>query len=184
MPVTGFKIVHVSHDRLPISTTEMDLLTVHIWKKSACFNSLVTGLTSYMSTQTIPDLFSVVSNELPIDITTAFVEVSDIKHKVGSYIMDISNLVGTAFSTSTGGIAKISMSMYNDDRTVDIMYVHMSYDLDAFLFNSRVSREPCYIQFCLKLPQSVHHRFNKTTTVIDTLSKLFLSPPVGSSPYR
>ena len=158
---------------MPVSITDMNLLTGHIWKKSVCFDSLSIGLTSYMSTQTIPDLFSVVSNALPIDITTAFVEVSDIKHKVRSYIIDISNLVGTAFSTSTGGIAKILMSMYNDDKTVDIMYVRMSYDLDASLFDSRVSQEPCYVQFCLKLPQSVHHSSSKTTTVIGTLSKYF-----------
>ena len=56
-----------------------------------------------MSTQTISDLVSVVVNDLPIGITTAFVEASDTRLKIMSSIMNIENLAGTAFQTLLAG---------------------------------------------------------------------------------
>ena len=101
----------------------MTPLNGRIWKKSACFDSLSTGITNHMSTQTIPDLVSVVANELYIDISTAFVEVLDAHLKIMNCIMNISNLAGTAFINSTGGISKIPKSMDNDDRMAGIIYI-------------------------------------------------------------
>ena len=82
-------------------------------EKSACFNSLATGLGNHISTQTIPNLISVIVNELPIGIINAFVESSDTKLKIMSSIMNIGNLAGTAFLNSTGRIAKIPTSLDN-----------------------------------------------------------------------
>ena len=65
-------------------------------EKNACFDSLATGLGDHISTQIIPNIVSVVVNELPIDITTTLVEASNTKLKIMSNIINIGNLADTA----------------------------------------------------------------------------------------
>ena len=59
-----------------------------------------------MSVQSIPDLICIVSTELPVDTTTEFVEAMDIKKKITSSVLEIANLVGTAFIYTNGNIYK------------------------------------------------------------------------------
>ena len=55
-----------------------------------------------MNTQSISDLVTVVSAEVPLDTTTVYVEATKLKKSIISSVYDVSNLVGISFLTSNG----------------------------------------------------------------------------------
>jgi len=97
------KIIYVGPDKLPLSVLEMASLTSPVWKKSASFDR--PSIRNQMTTQSIPELVSVVNNEIQIDTTTAYVEATEVKDLIVSSILDLENLVGNAFLQSNGSVA-------------------------------------------------------------------------------
>jgi len=81
----------------------MASLTSPVWKKSASFDR--PSIRNQMTTQSIPELVSVVNNEIQIDTTTAYVEATEVKDLIVSSILDLENLVGNAFLQSNGSVA-------------------------------------------------------------------------------
>ena len=102
---------------------------------------------SQMCTQSIPELVSVVANEMPIDTTTAYVEATETKKLIVSAVLKIENLVGNAFLLSNGCTAKSPSSLALDDRTEDITYVKFVCYLDAGKLDERVSQNPGAFHF-------------------------------------
>ena len=74
---TGFKIVHVGVDRLPISILNIVFLSSKFWQKITCFDSLAKAMRGHMDSLSILDLVTAFSSDLPVDSTTAYVEASD-----------------------------------------------------------------------------------------------------------
>ena len=71
-------------------------------EKSASFESLSSTVRGQVEIQNTADLISVISQEIPIDVTTAFMESTLVKKKIMSSMTDISNLTGLAFLHSDG----------------------------------------------------------------------------------
>ena len=65
--------------------------------KSASFETLSSTIRGQIEIQNTADLISVVSQEIPIDVTAAFMESTRVKEKSMSSITDIGNLTGLAF---------------------------------------------------------------------------------------
>ena len=103
LSVAGFKTVHAVPDRIPVCILEMTPLIIHIWKKSASFDSLANVMSIHMATHTVPELVSLVANELTIGVISAFVEAIEVRDKVIQNALDISNLVEKSFVNSTDG---------------------------------------------------------------------------------
>ena len=77
------------------------------WKKSASFESLSSTIRGQLDVQNTADLISVISQEIPINVTTAFVESTRVKEKIVGSMTDSSNLTGLAFLYSDGKNRKI-----------------------------------------------------------------------------
>lgn len=116
-----------------------------------------------MCAQSIPELIFVVANETTIDITTAYVEVTETREITISTVLKIENLVGNTFLLRNVHTAKSLYSLALDDRTKDIAYVKIVYYLDAEMLDKRISQNLEDFHFFLKLPQS---SYNPTTKVV------------------
>ena len=167
----GFKIVYIGKDKYPMSILEMAPVTEDGWKKSASFESLSSTVRGQIEIQNTADLISVISQEIPIDVTTAFMESTLVKEKIMSSMTDIGNLAGLAFLHSDGKKAKNLASCDLKDRISDLNYIKLGCSLDGSAVDTRVCQSPIDFQFCLKLPQSLYN--TGTGTVVP-----------GSSPKR
>ena len=58
---------------------EISPINMKSWKKKPYFDSLATTMKSHMDNLSIPELVTVVSTNLPLDNTTAFIEVDVVK---------------------------------------------------------------------------------------------------------
>ena len=103
----GFKIVYVGKDKYPMSILEMAPVDDDGWKKSASFESLSSTIRGQIDVQNTADLISVISQEIPIDVTTAFTESTRVKEKIFGSMTDINNLTGLACLHSDGKKWKI-----------------------------------------------------------------------------
>ena len=97
---------------------------------------------SKICTQSIPELVSVVVNKIPIDTTTAYVEATETMELIVSAVLNIENLVGSAFLMSNGSTAESPSSLVLVDRTKDIAYIKFVCHLDAGKLDKRVSHHP------------------------------------------
>ena len=96
----------------------------------------------HMEDISISDLTSVVANELPIDITNAFVEATAIKDTIMSQGFNVSNLSGVSFLKSNGNLVKLPTSLDIADRTEDLSFVRVGCTLDGTSIDSRVKQPP------------------------------------------
>ena len=134
----GFKIVHIGLDRLPFSILDMASLFSKSWQKSTCFDSLAKAMRVHMDTLSIPDLVTVVSTEIPIDSTIAYVEASDINKLVTSSVSCVSNLTGIVLLNSTGGATKAPALIQNKDRPKDLAFIRLSCTINASTMDNRI----------------------------------------------
>ena len=79
-------------------------------------------------------------------------EANLIKDSIVVQILDVSNLVGTAFLNSNGNITKAPVSSPLKDRTEDLSFVRVSCIVDKSVVDSRIVQCPFRTHFCLKLP--------------------------------
>ena len=135
-----------------------------------------------MCTQSIPELVSVVANEMPIDTTTAYVEATETMDLIVSSVLKIENLVGNAFLMSEGRMAKSLSSLVLADRIKDIAYVRFVCHLDTEQLDGKVSQSPGSFHFCLKLPQSYYDPGTKLITDIFSPTNSLKNGPTNSSP--
>ena len=100
-------------------------------EKSVFFESLSSTIRGQIDIQNTADLISVVSQEIPINVTTAFMELIRVKEKIMASTTDISNLTGLAFLYSDGKKAKNLSSCDLKDRASDLAYIRLSCTLDG-----------------------------------------------------
>ena len=150
----GFKAVHIGSNMLPVSILEMTPLNGKTWQKTSSFDSLATTLRSHIDNLSIPDLPNVVSTEVPLDTTTSYVAAEVVKKQILASFLDVFNLTGVSFLNGTGGLAKTLATTANTDRIKDILYIRLSYSIDAKHVDKKIEQEPLYVSFCLNLPQS------------------------------
>jgi len=77
------------------------------------------------------DLISIISQEISIDVTTAFMESTKIKEMVMPRISDIDTISGLAFLNSSGHIAESLASCNAKDRIEDLAFIKLSCCLDV-----------------------------------------------------
>ena len=149
--VAGIKVIHIGPDKLPTSIFDTTPLTGHVWEKSASFDSLVNAMSSQRLSHTIPNLIIIVSNDLPIDTTTLFMEASKVKKNIIRNVLNIHNLIGTSFLQSNGNTAKVPQSLDLKDRSTSMAYVQFIYVLDTTMVDTRILQPHATFQFYLKL---------------------------------
>ena len=110
-------------------------------EKNACFDSIATVMIENMSAHKDPELIFVIVNELHINTITVFVGASYVKALVLDSALYIWNLVGTAFLQSNDNISKIPKSLNIMDRVIDTMYLRVSYNIDVFSIEKRISQD-------------------------------------------
>ena len=150
----GYKIVYVGKDKTPLSILEMAPIEGDAWKKSASFESLSSTIRGQMESYSSADLISVISQELPVDVTTAFMESMKIKDTMVSSMTNIDTLSGISFLHGNGQKSKSLASGEAKDRIEDLCYIKLSCYLDGSTVDKRISQPGIDLQFCLKLPQS------------------------------
>ena len=181
----GFKIVYVGKDKYPMSILEMAPVDDDGWKKSASFESLSSTIRGQIDVQNTADLISVISQEIPIDVTTAFMESTRVKEKIIGSMTDISNLSGLAFLHSDGKKAKNLTSCDVKDRVADLAYIHLICTLDGKETDARVCQAPIDFQYCLKLPQSLYDPSTRKIVPLSSpkrVTKRVFNPESLSSP--
>ena len=75
-------------------------------EKSPSFMSLSSTMRAQMDVYPTSDIMSAISQEMPIDVTTAYMESTKVKEKLISRMTDVGNLSGVAFLHSGGSKAK------------------------------------------------------------------------------
>merc|ERR1740124_2175111 len=107
LTAVGFKITYEGEDKTPISILEMDPIRGDAWKKSASFKSLSSTVCGQIGVHNTAYLISIISQEMPIDITTALMEFMKIKEALISRMTDINTLSGVDFLSSSSNTAVI-----------------------------------------------------------------------------
>ena len=98
----GFKIVYIGKDKYPLSVLEMTPVEADRWKKSALFESLSATIRGWEDMQNTADLVIVMSQEIPIDVTSVFIESSRAKADIIASTKTVCNLSNLAFLHSNG----------------------------------------------------------------------------------
>ena len=109
-------------------------------KKSALFKSPSSTIQGQIDVHNTADLISVISQEVPIDVVTAFMESTRVKKKIFSRMTVIDNLAGLAFLHSNGKKAKNLASCDLKDCASDMAYIRLSCTLDGKMVHTRVSQ--------------------------------------------
>ena len=94
-------------------------------EKSASFESLSSTIRGKIDVQNTADLISMVSQEIPINVTTAFMESTQVKEKTMASMTDISNLTGLLSLHRYGKKAKNLASCNLKDRVGDLAYIKL-----------------------------------------------------------
>ena len=94
-------------------------------EKSAYFESLSSTIREQMDAHSTADLISIISQEMPIDVTAVFIEATKIKNSMISSITDIGSLTGISFLLGHGSKFKILVSCADKDRIEDLSYIKL-----------------------------------------------------------
>ena len=89
----GFKIVYVGKDKTPLSILEMAPIDGDVWKKSASFESLSSTIRGQMEAHNTADLISIISQEMPIDVTAAYMESIQIRDSIMYSMTNICRII-------------------------------------------------------------------------------------------
>ena len=72
------------------------------WKKCVSLESLLSTIQRKIDVQNTVDLISVISQQIPINVTTAFMKSTRVKENIISSMTIIDNLTGLTFLHSDG----------------------------------------------------------------------------------
>ena len=136
---------------------KMALIDDDVWKKSASFESLASSVKGQMDVHSCSELATLISSELPIDVTTAYMESKVVREDILSCMTKVENLTGLAFLSSTGHTVKSLASVAIEDRLPDITFIKLACTLVGSTIDSRIEQNPFDVQFCLRLPQSFYN---------------------------
>ena len=100
--VARFKIFYVGKDTYPMSILEMASVDDGGWKKCVSLESLLSTIQRKIDVQNTVDLISVISQQIPINVTTAFMKSTRVKENIISSMTIIDNLTGLTFLHSDG----------------------------------------------------------------------------------
>ena len=88
----GFKMVYVSKEKVPLRILEMTPIESEPWKKSAAFECLCATMRGQVDVHNVSNLVSIISQEIPIDVTSVFMESNQIKESIIASMNDYGNL--------------------------------------------------------------------------------------------
>jgi len=129
---------------------------VYRWKKSATFESILSTICIKINVQNTADLMSIMSQEMPADVTEACMESTRCKEKIIASMTDVNNLSGLDFLHSNSHKSK-NLACYNKkDRYVNVTYIKLGCCIDGRHIIQHITQAPVNFQFCLKLPQSLY----------------------------
>ena len=172
----GFKMVYVGKDKVALNILEMSPIESEPWKKSSAFESLCATMQGQVDVHSVSDLISIISQEIPIDVTSAFMESNRIKETVIRSMTDFSNLTGLAFLQSNGSMAKNLTSSTLEHRHADLAFIKLGCCIAGNEIDERIQQNSMEVQFCLKLPQSSYDQHTGTVITLTSPSsrkKLF-----------
>ena len=72
------------------------------------------------------------------------------------------------FLNSTGGATRATASIQNKDRSKDLVFIRLSYTIDASAVDNIIQKDPLYLSCCLKIPQSSFDSKIDAVTLLDT----------------
>ena len=136
----GFKTAYVGKDRFPIMILNMASIDDDAWKKSASFERLESSVKGKMDVHISSDLVTAIANDLPIDVTTAYMQSNLVKREVITNMTKVENLTGLAFLSSTGNTVKSLVSVAHKDRLPDITCVKLACILVGSTVDTRIDQ--------------------------------------------
>ena len=122
---TGFQTVYVGNDNCPLIILTIAPIIGELWRKSASFEILASTMYGQLDVHDTPDLVSVISSELPIDVTSAFMEYGRIKKLVMSSLTNVTNLSSLDFLHSGDSTAKNLVLVDYGDRIANLAYIKL-----------------------------------------------------------
>ena len=122
----GFQMIYVGKDKYPLSILSMTPITSEEWRKGSSFESLASTMCGQLDVHDTADLISVISSEIPIDVTSTFMEANRVNEAVIASLNHVSNLLAIFFLYSSGNSTKNSASINLKDRIADIVYIKFS----------------------------------------------------------
>ena len=81
---SGMRVVYIGKEAQPVTLPTIVTVNWHSWKKSSSFESLKGSIYSLLATHSVPHLISLVSGELPQDMSTVFQKA----HSAAQVIVD------------------------------------------------------------------------------------------------
>ena len=163
--------MYIGKDIYPINLPQMKSINSHAWQKASSFDTLFDTVSNSVDANSVADVISLVSTELPIDTSAAYQEAQSASKGILDSVLKISNLEPLAFSNSTG--ATMSMINFSDleKRPADITFVKFRCNMNVATVDSRVVSAPkLSFIFCLKLPLYEYDSLTKIVTRLDTSS--------------
>ena len=146
------------------------------WKKSASFECLCSTMRGQVNTHNVSDLVSIISQEISIDVASAFMESNRIKESIIASMTNYSNLTGLAFLHRNGSTAKNLAYSKIKNCHADLAFIKVGCCIDGNEINERIQQNSMEVQFCLKLPQSSYDQYTVTVVTLSSPSsrkKLF-----------
>ena len=106
LTAAGFKIIHVGKNNYPLSVLEIAPVEADGWEKSVALDSLFSTIRGQMDIYNTADLILVMPQEMPIDVTSSFMESSKLKLDIVASMTDVCNLTGLSFLNGSGDKSK------------------------------------------------------------------------------
>ena len=91
------RTVHIGKDMQPINLPKMHSVNSHAWQKAASFGTLFDTVSNLVDAHSIADIISLVSNELPIDSSSAYQEAQAASKVIPDSALNVNNLEPLAF---------------------------------------------------------------------------------------
>ena len=95
------------------------------------FGTLFNTVSNLVDAHSVADIISLVSNELPIDTSTAYQEAQAASKSIVDSVLNINNLEPLAFLNSTGAIVSITDFGDFDKWSPDVSFVRFHCNMDG-----------------------------------------------------
>jgi hypothetical protein len=151
------KVIHIGKEQQPLTVPVFANVSDPTWVKRTCFQQFVSVLQNHSSMHSVPDLVSILANELPIDTGASYQEAVSVMNSIQDSIWDIDHLVPLGFLNSYGKHVAVN-AVEAAARPADVSFVRLRCALDPGSFDSRIGDVPFAITFCLRLPQQSYRQ--------------------------
>lgn len=116
---SSMKSVLLAKDNIPVALLSMESMRSPSWQKSASFNSLQSAANSFAEIYPIPDIISIIRNELPIDSSSAFQEAPATSISFCSTNFNIDYLSPIRFLHKNGKLIQFDFTLTSLSKCLD-----------------------------------------------------------------